>query len=170
MSLYQFQIILTWAPNSLVGFFKEIDFENILNQSSNIISTLLAAGRVTQPCNPLGDCPSLKKIKILDHEEWDDQFEGLINCRDFSRIMLANPEKVSQILTDSQQSIGCQVNPEYLVKGKNITELQDRLISGLGMGYPTNPSHPTSPTNPGMGFLHPKLGLVGFVGLLLVKS
>ena len=42
--------------------------------------------------------------------------------------------------------------------------------AGLGMGYPTSPSHPTSPINPGMGFLHPKLGLVGFVGLLMVKS
>ena len=42
--------------------------------------------------------------------------------------------------------------------------------TGLGMGYPTSPSHPTSPINPGMGFFHPKLGLVGFVGLLLVKS
>ena len=31
------------------------------------------------------------------------------------------------------------------------------------MGYPISPSHPTSPINPGMGFLHPKLGLVGFV-------
>ena len=55
--------------------------------------------------------------------------------------MLANPEKVSQILTDSQQSIGCQVNPEYLVKGKNITELQDRLISASGKidSEPENP-------------------------------
>ena len=57
-----------------------------------------------------------------------------------------------------------------LVLGGIAQGIRDNFDPGLGMGYPKNPAHPTSPINPGMEFLHAKLGLVGFVGLLPIKS
>ena len=55
--------------------------------------------------------------------------------------MRGNPDKISNILVNSQQSIGAQVEPESLVKNVDIAELQHELVdSGGKIGYePENP-------------------------------